>query len=207
MKFFSLISNEKVSIAPGQKIIPANEFSQLKKASEVLKIVKDEAEQYRKDVVKECETQKDKAYQDGFLEGLEKLNDKILFLDKETNRLEEEMKSQILSIALTAAKKILGEELKLHPDRIVDIVMQALRPVTQSTKIKIYLNKDDLSAVDEKRDQIKNILDQVKIFSIEERDDVKPGGCLIETETGIINAQLENQFRALESAFEKFMKK
>ena len=207
MKFFSLISNEQVSIAPGQKIIPEKEFSSLKKSSEVLKVVKEEATEFRKEVAIESEMIKDKAYQNGFLEGLEKLNDKILFLDKSINHLEEELKSQILSVALTAAKKILGDELKLHPERIADIVMQALKPVTQHHKIKIYVNKEDLSLLDNQRDDIKSILDQVKIFSIEERDDVKPGGCLIETETGIINAQLENQFRALESAFEKFKKK
>jgi type III secretion protein L len=207
MKFFSLISNQQVSIAPGKKIIPAKDFSSLKKASELLKTVKEEATEYRKEVAIECEIIKDKGYKDGFMEGLENLNEKILFLDKEINSLEEELKSQILSVALTAAKKILGDELKLHPERIVDIVMQALKPVTQHHKIKIYANKEDLSLLDDKREHIKSILDQVKIFSIEERDDVKPGGCLIETETGIINAQLENQFRALESAFEKFMKK
>ena len=32
------------------------------------------------------------------------------------------------------------------------------------------------------------------------------GVCIIETEAGIINASLENQWRALESAFEAFMK-
>ena len=206
MKFFSLISDEKVSIAPGTKIIPEKDFSTLKKASEILKKVKSEAKQYKKDVSIECELQKKNAYKDGFNEGLEKINDKILVLDKTINSIEEEMKAKILPIALKAAKKIIGDELKLHPDRIVDIVIQSLKPVTQHHKIKIYANKNDIGILDDHREHIKNILDQVKIFSIEERDDVQPGGCLIETEGGIINAQLENQFKALESAFEKFMK-
>ena len=54
--------------------------------------------------------------------------------------------------------------------------------------------------------KIRKTLEQVKTFSIEEREDVAPGGCIIETEAGIINASLENQWRALESAFEAFMK-
>lgn len=207
MKFFSLISDKKISVAPGKKIIPSKEYSSLKKSSEILKDIKADALEYRKEVAKECEKIKDSAYKNGFEEGLEKLNDKILFLDKEINHLEEEMKNKILPLALQAAKKIIGDELKLHPERIVDIVIQALKPVTQHHRIKIYANRDDIGILDEHREEIRKILDQVKIFSIEERNDVKPGGCLIETEAGIINAQLENQFRALESAFEKFMKK
>ena len=207
MKFFSLISDEKVTIAPGKKIIPAKEFSSINKASDILKKVKKEVLAHRKEVTKECEKEKDEAYKHGFQEGLEKLNDTILILDNEINRLEEEMKNKILPIALQAAKKIIGDELKLHPDRIADIVMQTLKPVTQHHKIKIYTNKEDIALLEEKREQIKGMLDQVKIFSIEERDDVDPGGCLIETEAGIINAQLENQFRALETAFKKWMEK
>lgn len=207
MKLFSLISGKKISLAPGKKIIPENEYSTIKKASEILKSVKTDALEYQKSVATECETIKENAYQNGFQEGLEKLNDKILFLDKALNRLEEEMKNKILPIALQAAKKIIGDELKLYPDRIVDIVLQALKPITQHHRIKIYANKEDIGILDQHREDIKKLLSQVKIFSIEERDDVKQGGCLIETEAGIINAQLENQFRALESAFEKFMKK
>ena len=36
---------------------------------------------------------------------------------------------------------------------------------------------------------------------------MEPGGCLIETEAGIINAQLENQWRSLEAAFKAYTEK
>lgn len=206
MKFFSLISNQEIK-ASGEKIIPAKEFSSLKKAEEILKQVKSESLEYKKQIATECETLKESAFKQGFDEGLAKLNENILKLDREINKFEEEMQKKILPIALKAAKKILGEELKLHPDRIVDIVVQALKPVTQHYKIKIFVNKQDLDILESSKEKIKAILEQVKTLSIVERDDIEPGGCIIETEAGIINAQLENQWRALEIAFENFMKK
>jgi type III secretion protein L len=54
--------------------------------------------------------------------------------------------------------------------------------------------------------RIKEILEHIQTLSIKERHDITPGGCIIETETGIINASVENQWRALESAFERYMK-
>ncbi|NGX36596.1 MAG: hypothetical protein K1000chlam1_01445, partial [Candidatus Anoxychlamydiales bacterium] len=53
----------------------------------------------------------------------------------------------------------------------------------------------------------KEILELTQIFSLEERNDIEPGGCIIETEKGIINAQLDNQFRAIEAAFKAFEQK
>lgn len=207
MKFFTLISKKEVKIAPNTKVLPAKEFSVLKKADELLKEVKGEALEFKKATLNECETLKELAYKEGFNEGLVKLNETILKLDEALEKFEEEMKKKMVPIALSAAKKILGEELKTHPERIVDIVIQSLRSVTQHHKIKIYANKQDLAILEENKEQIKKILEQVKTFSIIERDDIESGGCIIETEAGIINAQLENQWRALEIAFEKIMKK
>ena len=65
----------------------------------------------------------------------------------------------------------------------------------------------DLEPLEKERSKIKKIFEHLDSFSLQERADIEPGGCIIETEAGIINAQLENQWRALESAFESFMKK
>lgn len=203
---FTLLFDKKVLTEPGKKVISAKDFSSIKKASEILKTVKAEALVYKGDVAKECETIKEVAYREGYAEGLNKLNEIILKLNSEIEKFEEETKKKILPIALKAAKKILGEEIKLNPESIVDIVIQALKPVTEHHKIKIFVNKDDLSIIEKNKEKIKNILGQVKVLSIQERDDIEPGGCMIETEAGIINAQLENQWRALEAALEKFVK-
>jgi type III secretion protein L len=61
--------------------------------------------------------------------------------------------------------------------------------------------------IENSKSKIKKIFEHLESLSIQERSDIEPGGCMIETEAGIINAQLENQWRALEAAFESFMKK
>lgn len=206
-KFFSLISGKEVRIAPGKKIVPAKEFSTLEDANEILKTVKGEAAAFKQETAVEAEKTKELAFQEGFQEGLVSLNKHLFALDKELKHLREDIQKKILPLSLKAARKIIGEELRLHPDRIVDIVLTSLKPVTQHRKITIYVNKADLPMIEENRGKIKKIFEHLESFSIQERGDIEPGGCMIETEAGIINAQLENQWRALESAFESFMKK
>jgi type III secretion protein L len=206
-KFFSLISGKEVRIAPGEKIIPAEEFSTLEKASDLLKTVKTEAASYKREVSQECEKEKELAFQEGFQEGLVSLNKHLFTLDEELKKLREDIQKKMLPLAVKAARKIIGEELRVHPDRIVDIVLTSLKPVTQHRKIVIYVNKADLQMLEENKSRIKKIFERLENLSIQERSDIEPGGCMIETEAGIINAQLENQWRALESAFESFMKK
>lgn len=206
-KLFSLISSEEVHLAPGKKTIPASDFSKLVNAQKILEQIKEEADQYKNDVAIECEKIKESSFQEGFQEGLISLNTHLLALDQELKHLRDEIQKKILPLALKAARKIIGEELKMHPDRIVDIVLTSLKPVTQHRKIVIYVNRSDLDIIEMNRPKIKNIFEHLENLSIQERSDIEPGGCMIETEAGIINAQLENQWRALESAFESFRSK
>lgn len=205
MKFFSLLK-EDVHLPPGKKVIKKEDFENLKEANDLLKQAQHEIEHRNNQNKEECAQEKEKAFEKGFQEGLESLNTHILKLDKELKQFQKEIHEKILPIALKAARKILGEELKTHPDRIVEIVKQALKPVTQHRKVRIFTHRSDLDLLEKKKANIKKILEQVELFSIEEREDIEPGGCIIETEAGIINAQLENQWRALEAAFEAFMK-
>ena len=207
MKFFSLISGQEVRIAPGKKSLPSSEFSTLCDAGEILEKVKREAEEFKKETAEEGEKIKEQAFQEGFQEGLIALNKHLLALDQELRQLREEIQKKILPLSLKAARKIIGEELKIHPDRIVDIVLTSLKPVTQHRKVIIYVNRADLEAIEASRTKIKKIFEHLENLSIQERGDIEPGGCIIETEAGIINAQLENQWRALESALESFMVK
>jgi type III secretion protein L len=207
MKFFSLISGKEVRIAPGQRRVPASEFSTLKNAAEILAEVAIEIDELRKKTALEAEEEKKRGFEKGFDEGLKSFSKHIMALDQELKELKVEIQKKMLPLTLSAARKIIGEELRMHPDRIVDIVLTSLKPVTQHKKITIYVNKADLEMLEKERPKIKQIFEHLQSLSIQERDDIEPGGCIIETEAGIINAQLENQWRALESAFQSFMSK
>lgn len=206
MKFFSFLK-EEIHPEPGEKIIPKEEFSKLIEANEIVDLAKDDAALYKENVKKECEILKEEAKKKGFDEGLKSLNEHILKLAKTAKELSKKYEEKILLLALKAAKKILSEELKMNPEAIVNIIKNVLKPVAQHARVKVYVNKQDLEVLEKEKQHIKELLQMSDTFTIEERNDIEPGGCIIETEKGIINAQLENQFRAIEAAFKTFEKK
>jgi type III secretion protein L len=206
MKFFSLIYQGEVHPSEENKVIPAEDFSTLMEASEILNRAKEDIEHYKKQTEKECQELKEQAKEAGFAEGLSQFNEHLIHFDKQLRLIKMDLQKQILPLALKAAKKIVGEQLTLHPETIVEIVIQTLAPVVQNHRFSIYVNKADKEILEANKSKIKDILEQVQVLTIHERSDIAPGGCIIETESGIINATLDNQWRALESAFEKYMK-
>lgn len=205
-KLFSYLFSGELRLSSQEKIIPSEQFSTLLEASEVLAKSLEQAAKKKEDVEKECEELRQKAKEEGHQEGLVQFNERILDLEAHLRNAYQETQHSILKLALQAAKKIVGRELELHPDAIVDIVMQALAPVKQSHRITIFVNKVDKDILEENKPKIKELFEQLQFLGVQERPDIAPGGCIIETESGIINASVDNQWKALEAAFQKYMK-
>lgn len=205
-KFFSLIRGDAIHTAPETKIIPAEHFSSLLDARELLTQVKIDAEKYRIDVTAEAEQIKEQAYKEGFESGYQAWIEQIARMEEEISALRAEMEKMILPVSLKAAKKIVGREIETSDTAIVDIVSTCLKSVATHKKITIYVNKKDLGRLEAARPKLKDLFESLEVLSIRERPDIEQGGCVIETEGGIINAKLENQWRVLENAFEGMIK-
>jgi type III secretion protein L len=204
MNLFTLIKKGETHPAPDTKVIPAEDFSELVQASQIVTTAKKEEIDFRNAVAKECEILKELAEKAGFEEGLKRLNEHMAHLEEEIVRVRKEMENAIVPLALTAVKKIIGRELETKPETIADIVATALKSVSHHRKIFIYVNPADLEYVEEQKPRLKSQLEHLETLSISVRQDIAPGGCEIVTEAGIINAQLDNQLQALEAAFRNF---
>lgn len=205
-KFFSLIDEKTVRLAPKTKIIPKEEVDHLVSGIELLETVKEDALQYRQTVAEECEKLKEISQAEGYEEGFKTWLEHIAKLEEEIVKVRKEFEKVLIPIALGAAKKIVGREIELNEATIVDIVANALKPVASHKKITVYVNKQDWAVLEKNKAELKKLFEVLEAFVIRERQDIQPGGCIIETEGGIINAQLENQWRTLEKAFDKLVK-
>lgn len=205
-KFVSLIRGDALHVAPHTKIISSQEYTSLLDAENLLETIKKDAEEYRKKVVLECEGLKEQAEKAGYEQGFQKWAEQIAKLEAEIATVRKDMEKLIFPVALKAAKKIVGREMETSETAMVDIVANSLKAVSTHKKITIYVNKKDLEVLEKHKPTLKNLFENLESFVLRERTGIDPGGCVIETEAGIINARLENQWRTLEKAFENLAK-
>jgi type III secretion protein L len=207
-KLLSLIygKEDAIHLAPSSKVVSADVFSKLLEGQDILARVKEDAERYRKEVVAECEKLKEAAQKEGFEAGFKQWVEYVADLEKEIKEVRGEFEKIVLPVALKAAKKIVGKELEVSKTAILDIVTSTLKAVAQHKKVAIYVNKEDLEVLNENRQKIKDVFENLETLSLGVRDDIAPGGCIIETERGIINAQIESRWKLLEEVFESMAK-
>ena len=207
MYLFSLIKSGDVHLHKQERIIPHDHYATLIEIEDLMKVAKEDAENYRNEVHQACEIIKKQAFDAGYEQGLKQFNEQIIFFEDAVRELKVETQQQLLPLVLKAAKKIVGEQIKLHPETIISIIQQTIKPVVTHHQIRLYVNKSDKATVDAEKNEIKKLFEKLEIFTIEENNELEPGSCIIETENGVINASLENQWRAMESAFQSFSKK
>jgi type III secretion protein L len=206
MYCFSLIKKGSVHTGKG-KIIPKENVEELVSSLEILENAQEEAKELLLKVEAECIEIKKEAREAGFQEGLEKFNAQMILFEERLRILRHEMQKAMLPLVLKSTKRIIGEELQLRPESVVNIVMESIKGVAQCKIVRLYVNRLDLDILEEHKRDLKEIFENLENFQIEERSDIERGSCIIETEKGILNATLENQYRALERAFETHMKK
>lgn len=206
-KFFSLIKGGAFHIAPKTKVLPASEAAELLNGEELLKKIQEDAQAYRLEVAADCERLKEKAQAEGYEEGFKSWAEHVAKLEDEIVKVRQETEKTILPVALKAAKKIVGREMELSENAIVDIVATSLKAVSTHKKINVYVNRKDLDILEKNKAKLKALFENLETFTLLERNDIEQGGCVIETEGGIINAQLDNLWRTLERAFDMLLKK
>jgi len=205
-KTLALIHGEEIHFAPGTKVVSASTYTTLLSLKEMLQKAKEDAKRHILEAKEEAKKIKKEAEESGFEEGMKRWTDQLQQLEKEIDKVHEEIRKIAIPLALKAAKKIVGKEIELTPQVIVNIVSENLQTVKQHAFVKVYVNKKDYVVLEKEKEKLKALFESLKSFAILIKDDVEPGGCIIETEVGIINARIGNKWAVLEKAFEGMMK-
>lgn len=172
-------------------------------ASQLLTEARDEAEAVKTKAEEEAKTilaeAKEAGLKLGREEGLEALMEATLRANADTEALQETLVPQIKTLAVAIARRVIGRELEFHPEAVVAIVKQALGDkARQRREITLRVHPDDAQMLKDSRAELLEMLSRCKEISIREDADIAPHGVIIETEAGIIDAQLETQLGVLE---------
>lgn len=100
------------------------------------------------------------------------------------------IETELLEFALEIAKKIVGREVTIDREVALTLVKISLAKLHSRTFAKIYLNPQDSAFVEAHRERL-NFQGSIELV---EDSSISPGGCLVRTETGDIDARIESQF-------------
>lgn len=116
------------------------------------------------------------------------------------DRVADDLQGQVQRLAIGVANKILGEELALNPARIADVVAEAIDRVKRAKELVVVVHPADAELVRAKADTISARADRPAPFEIETDPNLKRGDCILRSSLGEVDARIETQLAAFESA-------
>jgi flagellar assembly protein FliH len=142
-------------------------------------------------------------YDAGFAQGSARAADEAVRLAQlvdtirqETTGLEQRIAEDLVRLALTLARTLVRESLKVHPELVEAIVRESVAevpPFSQGTRVR--LNPDDAALLGAHLSQ-----ELGAGWNVVEDPNILRGGCRIETPTGEIDATLETRWQKLTAA-------
>jgi type III secretion protein L len=102
-----------------------------------------------------------------------------------------------LEAAVEATRKIVAAEMKARPNAIVDVVKRALGNARHQREIYIRVHPSDAAVLRQNKRELLDALSRARDLDIREDPLLQPGGCMVETEIGMVDADLNTQLDRL----------
>ena len=112
-------------------------------------------------------------------------------------RMLKEVESEVVKTAVAVAHQILVAELQLREDAVVDVAVTALVAAKNARDINLRVHPRDAKALRGAKERLLSNMTRAKDIEIKEDRRVHQGGVLIETEAGVVDAQLETQLEEI----------
>lgn len=148
------------------------------------------------------ETGREAGFAEGYAE-VERLIDRTrTVLERAQDKREEilaETEQQIIDLVLLISRKVVKVISENQRNVVISNVVQALRKVKGRGNIIIKVNLVDVKLTTEHTKKFIQLLEGTQSVQVVEDSSVDPGGCIIETDFGEVDARISSQFAELES--------
>lgn len=150
-------------------------------------------------------------YSDGFQMGTAKGQEEAARISGEFNQLITDVRNQrgeifrqaeleIVELALAIARKIISVHAELMPDIVIDSARKAVKLLLDRTSLVVKVAPEQEMFVRENLDRLYEMDDRIQKIDIETDRRVGPGGCMLDTESGNVDARIETELQNIEDA-------
>lgn len=201
MVSFVEIKTDNLQLAPGLKVLKAREYLSYLDSQHLVEAAHAKAGTIVDSAQQAYESEKQRGYQDGLQKAeIENAQTMIATLAK-CNDYYLQVEQKMTGVVLDAVRKIIDTFDDV--DTTVSVVREALQLVSNQKQVILHVHPEQVIDVREKVSSVLSDFPEVGYVEVVADARLKNGGCILETEVGIIDASIDGQLQALKQAMEK----
>lgn len=159
---------------------------------EKLEAAKQEVERELEHARSESQKLIEEAREEGLKNGAQQAEQLKAKLAKLKELYASEISQDLLRNSLEAAEQLVHTELDSSPEALLRFVQEALNTVPEAMDVRIRTNPKDAAILRQNKERLINLLQRAKDIDIREDKQVTQG-IILQTESGVIDAQLKTQ--------------
>ncbi|MFP4164148.1 MAG: FliH/SctL family protein [Chitinispirillaceae bacterium] len=109
----------------------------------------------------------------------------------------------LLGFCLEISKKVVASEVQTREDIVLSVVKKSLGFIAEKDKLIIRISPRDEKIVSQRQDFWSSITERLENVIIEPDDRIEKGGCIIESNSGMVDARLGVQMEEIEELVQK----
>lgn len=169
-----------------------------------------EAESIIKDARRRVAAFLETAYEEGYSLGqnqavfewkqtMEDAADAAELAEHQIDRITPQLEEAVVKLACSIAEKVVRHEVTQLPDTILEVIRLGLRQIKDRSRVIIRVNARDLDRVRKARAEIASWAEGVRDLEFVEEPRVEPGGAIIESTDGVLDARITSQLKEIQT--------
>ncbi len=120
-------------------------------------------------------------------------------------KLVRDSEKQMVDMVLMIARKVVKDEIAERKEIVINNIHGAIKRIQDKDRIDIRVNFADLDLTTAHKEELIKLIESLREVNIYEDSRIERGGCIIETNTGAIDARISTQFKQIEEAVRNMM--
>lgn len=105
----------------------------------------------------------------------------------------------VVQLSLAIAKMLIHREVEQHPELVKKVVTEALKQVEDRRRVIVKVHPEDWQQIQGFEQEFHEAVNGIRDLEIKEDSLIRRGGCLIESDSGIVDARIETQVEEIAS--------
>ena len=195
---YFFLNDVKLAIAPGCRVIKAAEYARIIEAEGLVAEAQARAKAIVASAERRAADRERLGYSEGHRRGKDAISKYMMGVISKSRDYLQENEDRVVALVIATLKKILGD--MDDRDMVVNMVRSAMAVVSRQNQVVVLVSPDRVELVEKHMKQILQPYPGIKSVEVVGDPKVMPANCILETKMGRVEASLDSQLDAINSA-------
>lgn len=107
------------------------------------------------------------------------------------------LERRVAELVAGIVEKVISQKVAADDEIVLDVTREALRQLDDAQSLTVMVHPDDEQTLNEHHERLLEVAGRLESIEIATNTDIQPGGCLLDSDAGEVDARIQSQLNAI----------